>query len=415
MPDNLLKKKSRTTYALQGSSLLPLNQPGRLGSIDLLRGTVMIIMALDHTRNYFHNDAFLFSPTDLDQTSATLFFTRWITHYCAPVFVFLAGISAYLYGVKRNRKELSFFLLTRGVWLIIAELFILSLERTFNPSYPFFNLQVIFAIGVCMIVLSAVIYMRPGFILALSILFIAGHNLLDHVHVTSENNPSFLWALLHEPGEFTFGHFTFAVSYPVLPWIGIIGIGYCLGSFYSPGYDPVKRKKIFISLGWSAIALFIILRSGNFYGDAAHWGSQKNEVFSFLSFLNVTKYPPSLLYALITLGPALIFLAYTEKSLNAWKQKIALFGRVAMFYYLSHILLIHLLALPGAIISGYHLSDMVLTTRINSVQALKGYGFDLIIVYIIWIAVILILYPFCKWFDRYKRAHQSSKKWLSYI
>ena len=399
--------------AMPGSISIDRNR--RLESIDFLRGIIMIIMALDHTRDYFHNDAFLYSPTDLEHTNALLFFTRWITHYCAPVFVFLAGMSAYLYGTRKTRKEQSFFLFTRGLWLVFIELFIVSLERTFNPLYSFFNLQVLFAIGVSMMVLSAAIYMNQRLILMMSILLIAGHNLLDNVDISGDSNLSFLWSLLHEPGQFTFGRFTLNVHYPVLPWIGIMGMGYWLGRFYAPGYDPAKRKKIFNSVGLGAIALFIILRSGNWYGDAAHWTSQKNEMLSFLSFLNVSKYPPSLLYILIMLGPALLFLSRMEKPLNGSVQKIIVFGRVPMFFYLAHILLIHLLALPGAVICGYRMSDMILTTRVNSSPELNGYGFDLAIVYIIWIGVILILFPFCKWFDRYKRVHQATKKWLSYL
>jgi len=194
-----------------------------------------------------------------------------------------------------------------------------------------------------------------------------------------------------------------------------MGIGYCLGRLYAPGYAPAKRKKIFISLGLAAIVLFIVLRSGNWYGDASHWTSQKKAMFSFLSFLNVSKYPPSLLYILIMLGPALLILPHAEKPLKGWIQKITIFGRVPMFFYLAHILLIHLLALPGAVISGYQLSDMILTTSVNRSAQLNGYGFDLPIVYMIWIVVILILYPLCKWFDRYKQTHLGTKKWLSYL
>jgi uncharacterized membrane protein len=372
-------------------------------------------MAIDHVRDYFHNDAFLYDPTDLAQTNVILFFTRWITHFCAPVFVFLAGISAYLYGTKKSKRELSFFLISRGVWLVFAELFILSLFRTFNPAYPYFNLQVIWAIGICMIVLSILIYMRRRFILLTGVLLIAAHNLLDNVHVPGTGILPFTWAVLHEPRLFTLGNFSISVHYPLLPWIGIMAIGYWFGSFYNRNYDQEKRKKILISVGVGAIVLFIILRSGNFYGDAAHWSVQKNALFSFLSFLNVTKYPPSLLYILITLGPALIFLALTEKQLNAWTAKITVLGRVPMFYYLAHILLIHMFAVVAAFISGYKLSDMILSTRVQAVPQLKGYGFDLPIVYGVWVALILFLYPMCKWFDQYKRTHQSSKWWLSYL
>jgi len=404
-----------TMHRVRTSSLFEAAKATRLGSIDLLRGIVMIIMAIDHTRDYFHNSAFVFNPEDLTQTNPILFFTRWITHFCAPVFVFLAGTSAYLYGAKKTRKELSFFLFTRGIWLVFIELFILSLLRTFNPSFHFFNLQVIWAIGISMIVLSALIYMKWFFILLTGIILIGAHNLLDGIHVPGNNLLSFLWSLLHDPARFTFGPFSLNVHYPLLPWIGIMAIGYSAGILYARGFDPAKRKKTLLMLGFGAIVLFIILRSGNLYGDAAHWSAQKNTAFSILSFLNVTKYPPSLLYALMTLGPALIFLALTEKPLNAFARKIEVFGRVAMFYYLAHIFFIHLFAVIGVVILGYQWSDMILTGRVNAAEQLKGYGFDLAVVYVVWVGLILVLYPLCKWFDRYKRTHLPRYKWLSYL
>jgi uncharacterized membrane protein len=398
-----------------GKSISKLPKSKRIESIDFLRGIVMIIMALDHTRDYFHKTAFIYKPEDLDHTNGLLFFTRWITHFCAPVFVFLAGVSAYLYGRKKTRKELSLFLLTRGIWLVLTELFILSLFRTFNFSYRFFNLQVIWAIGISMIVLSAIIYLKRSFILLTGILLIALHNILDTVHVPGIGLSSFFWALLHETGYFTFGRFTFHVHYPLLPWIGVMTIGYYIGNLYKSGYNENKRRRIFLLLGFSSIALFTILRFGNFYGDAAHWSLQKNALFSLLSFLNVTKYPPSFLYILMTLGPAFIFLALAEKSLNSLTEKICVLGRVPMFYYLVHILLIHILATIGAVILGYKWSDMVLTGMISNAQQLKGYGFNLLTVYLVWIVLVLALYPCCKWFDKYKRTHQSAKWWLSYL
>jgi uncharacterized membrane protein len=200
-----------------------------------------------------------------------------------------------------------------------------------------------------------------------------------------------------------------------LPWIGIMLVGYCLGDLYTPAYDEKKRKKTLLSLGFGAIALFILLRSGNFYGDAAHWSVQKNGIYSLMSFLNTSKYPPSLLYVLMTLGPALIFLALTEKPLNALTAKVSVFGRVPFFFYLAHIALVHGLAIIGAMIAGHKWSDMVLTTWVTGSSELKGYGFNLLTVYIIWIGVIMILYPFCKQYDRYKRANQATKRWLSYF
>jgi uncharacterized membrane protein len=205
------------------------------------------------------------------------------------------------------------------------------------------------------------------------------------------------------------------VHYPVMPWIGIMALGYYFGGLYHRGYDAAKRKKMLLWTGASAIALFIMLRSLNIYGDAAEWSLQKNTVFTLLSFLNVTKYPPSLLYMLITLGPAFIFLALAEKPLNTLTEKIAVFGRVPFFYYVIHIYAIHLLAMMAAYILGYHWWDMVLTTRVNLNPALKNYGFSLATVYVVWLVLVLILFPCCQWFDRYKRTHQATKSWLTYL
>jgi len=390
-------------------------ETGRIQSVDLLRGIVMIIMALDHVRDYFHNSAFLYSPEDLSRTSAAIFFTRWITHFCAPVFVFLAGISAYQYGEKKGREALAFFLFTRGLWLVIAELFIVTFGWTFNPSYPFFNLQVIWATGISMIVLTSLIFLDQRIIVLLAILLLAAHNLLDKVHVPGRGITSFAWSLLHEPGYFSFGHWSFSVRYPLLPWIAIITLGYCFGRLYSPAYTTKKRQRILLLSGTAAVLLFITLRSGNFYGDAAHWSGQNKMLFSLLSFLNVTKYPPSFLYSLMTLGPALIFLSLAEKRMLPFAVIFTRIGRVPMFYYLVHIFLIHLLAMLMAVITGYHWSDMVLHMRVNKSPQLKGYGFNLATVYIIWITVVFVLYPLCRWYGRYKTLHQSSKWWLRYV
>src|SRR4030095_14459062 len=324
----------------------------RIESIDFLRGVVMIIMALDHVRDYFHYDAFMYSPTDLSQTNVPLFFTRFITHYCAPVFVFLAGTSSYLYGVKRSKKQLSLYLLTRGLWLVFLEISIVGLFRTF--SYTYLNLQVIWAIGISMIVLSVLIYLPRALILLSAILLIAAHDLLDTVHVAGNSSVEVLWSILHDVKHFTYGYFIIYVHYPVLPWIGVMTAGYYLGSLYARDYPAIKRKQILFTLGVGAIALFIILRFVNWYGDPVQWSTQKNAAFTLLSFLNVEKYPPSLLYLLVTLGPALVFLALTEKPLNnKWMSKIIIFGRVPMFYYLAHILLIHILAIVSALVAGY--------------------------------------------------------------
>ena len=387
----------------------------RIQSIDLLRGIVMILMPLDHVRDFFSRSAFLFDPTDLAQTTPILFFTRWITHFCAPVFVFLAGTSAYLSGVRKGRNELSSFLLTRGAWLVFAEIVIVTFSASFNPTYPFIKLQVIWATGLSMIALAFISRLNRNWILAIGLILVAGHNLLDEVHVQGSGAGAFLWAVLHEHQYFQYGHTTVMVLYPVIPWIGILTLGYWFGRFFVVDFDSDRRKLILNSIGISAILLFIILRAGNFYGDHSSWSTQKNLLFGFMSFINVTKYPPSLLYALVTIGPALIFHAYAEKNLNFKLAPVKVFGRVPMFYYLIHFYIIHLLAMIGAVILGYSWNVMILSKRINETPELKGYGFNLLTVYIIWMALIYFLYPFCKWFDGYKRDHLKSKPWLSYF
>ena len=386
----------------------------RLHSIDLLRGTVMIIMALDHVRDYFHASAFLYDPTDLTRTDVPLFFTRWITHFCAPIFTFLAGASAFLNGTKKTKKELSFFLFTRGLWLVIAEVLIVTLGWTFNPNYPVLILQVIWALGVSMMVLAGMIYLPLTAILVIGLALIGAHNLLDVPPTAGAHTTSFLMGVLHEQHFFFMKPFSIMLGYPVIPWIGIMLVGYAFGQLYLPTVDGGKRRKTLIGLGLSAIALFIIIRFIDLYGDPHPWSAQKTPVFTVLSFLNTTKYPPSLLYILMTLGPALLFLAFAEKPLNRLSEKVVVFGRVPMFFYLLHIYLIHILAVIAATISGFKWSDMVLTGWVSMNAQLKGYGYSLAFVFVLWILIIAAVYPLCKWYDNYKQANRS-KWWLSYI
>jgi uncharacterized membrane protein len=386
----------------------------RIESIDLLRGAVMIIMALDHVRHFFHETTFLYDPVDLQHTTAALFFTRWITHFCAPVFIFLAGVSACLYGARRSTSELSRFLFTRGLWLVFVEMFIVSLGWTFNIGYAFFSLQVIWVIGACMILLAAMVHMNRRAILICGLLVVAGHNLLDSVHVPGQGLGSFVWSLLHEPGYFSFGRLSFKVLYTVLPWIGVMAWGYSFGPLFTPGYDADRRKKLLLQVGAGMIGLFLVLRFFNLYGQAAPWAPQADATFSVLSFLNVAKYPPSLLYLLITLGPAFIFLSIAERPLNGLASRVSVYGRVPMFYYLIHLPLIHLLAMIAAVSTGFPASSLVFkSTHMN--PALSGYGFNLWVVYIVWAAVVLMLYPACQRYDAYKTRHGSRKWWLSYV
>jgi uncharacterized membrane protein len=396
---------SLPTSAIRGQEL-----GSRVSSIDLLRGIVMIIMALDHTRDFFHADSFYFEPTDLEKTTPILFFTRWITHFCAPVFVFLAGTGAFLSGQRKTKKELSFFLFTRGLWLIFLEIFIVGFGWGFNIRYPFTGLAIIWALGVSMIVLAALIHLPIKVIFAIGILIVFGHNLLDNIHYDN-----FLWAVLHETKVFRLNeNHLLRVTYPILPWIGIMALGYCFGVLYRKTVSQETRKKWLLWIGFSAIVLFTVLRYINVYGDPSPWTEQSSAAFTVLSFLNTSKYPPSLIYILMTLGPAMILLAFTENASTRWAKPIIHIGRVPMFYYLLHIYLIHLVAMLAAEFSGYDWRDMIFERRAWLDPQLKGYGFSLFTTYLVWIGIVLFLYPLCKRYDKYKTNHKE-KWWLSYL
>ena len=293
---------------------------------------------------------------------------------------------------------------------MFLDLTVIGLGWTFNMYFPTFFFDTLWALGVSMVALSLLIYLPYYIILIIGCLIVAAHNLLDNFHVTGNNLKAFLWDELHDQRVFNFHGHTLVTAYPVLSWIGIIALGYCFGAVYKKEFTAIKRKKWLIWIGSSAITLFIILRALNIYGDMQPWAYQKSSVFTFLSFLNVTKYPPSLLYSLITLGPAILFLAFAEKPLNAFTKFISTYGRVPMFYYLLHIFLIHFIAMVAAQLTGFGWKAMV----IDDFPQIKGFGFSLIIIYLIWIGLIMALYPLCKWYDKYKTAHKE-KWWLSYL
>ena len=371
-------------------------------------------MALDHVRDYFHADAFLYRPNDLTKASAALFLTRWITNFCAPVFIFLSGTSAFLVGLRKGKKALSIFLLTRGLWLIFLELIVSNFLLSFNFELPFILLLVLWAFGASMIILAALIHLPKPILITIGLLLVFGHNLLDGVAVTGNNAKSFGWSLLHSVGGFTWGPRMVIVSYPLLPWLGVMILGYSLGNLYNPQFDPQQRKKVLIWLGVSAIVLFTIVRYINVYGDLIPWSQQKNSLFTFFSFINTFKYPPSLLFILMTLGPALIFLAFTENANNSISKIVSVYGRVPLFYYLTHFLLLHLFAMIAAQLTGFGWFAMVLDQPVTAEPKLNGYGFSLGITYLVWITVVIALYPVCKRYDSYKQMHKE-KWWLSYL
>jgi uncharacterized membrane protein len=387
----------------------------RITSIDFLRGTIMIIMALDHVRDYLFRDSFYYDPLDLDKTSGILFFTRWITHFCAPIFMLLAGTSAYLIGQKKTKKELSVFLLKRGIWLVFLEMIVVNFGWNFNIAFPMFLFITIWALGICMILLAALIHLPKKLILVFCIVVIAGHNLLDGVHDADNTLSAFGWALVHDQQPFFWHKEIFLVGYPLVPWIAVMPLGYLMGTWFVTGYDADKRQRNLLVAGVSAIVLFILLRYSNLYGDPVKWSVQKSPFFTFLSFLKVNKYPPSLLYILITLGAACLFLAITEKLQGAIVKVVSVYGRVPMFYYLIHIYVIHLIAtISSAFIPGQQWSIWILKQPIWFTHDLKGYGFSLPVAWFIWIAVVILMYPLCKRYDAYKQSHKE-KWWLSYL
>lgn len=408
---------------------LPASQPRsirpRVEAVDLLRGIVMVIMMLDHTREFSHGAALDFDPTDLSKTNVMLFFTRWITHYCAPVFVFLAGTGAFFQAAKgKSKGELSKFLLTRGLWLVVVEMAIVRFIVWFNFDLHFvFMWQVIWAIGISMIVLAGLIYLPLRVIGIFSIAMIALHNLLDAIRVNSMPAPgsppappgfwTSVWMVLHQPGVIFFKPNVYGlVLYPLIPWVGVMGAGYVFGSLYQ--LEAERRRKILFRLGLGLIAAFIVLRGINIYGDPNRWSLQKNFIFTVLSFLNVSKYPPSLLFLLMTLGPAIFALTGFDRiAPGPFSKAIITFGRVPLFFYIGQWIVAHGLAIiVGYLLGqpvGWQFADMLHRPSPNP----GNLGFSLWVVYLFWIVGVCLLYPLCRWFAGVKQRRRDW--WLSYL
>jgi uncharacterized membrane protein len=380
----------------------------RIEAIDVVRGVIMILMALDHVRDFFGNSGL--NPTDPATTTVPLFFTRWITHFCAPVFFLLTGTGAYLSLRKQTKPELSRFLFTRGLWLIFLELTVTRcLGWQFNFDYHVTMLIVLWALGWAMILLSILVYLPASVVTAFGVVMIATHNLLDSV---DSSNP--FWSILHSPNVIVNqpGRVV-RVIYVLIPWIGVTAAGYGLGQIYSR--PSTRRKAFLLPLGIGLTAAFLVLRGVDVYGDPLPWSTQKSAVFTALSFLNTTKYPPSLLYLLMTLGPALLFLWAVDAGTPRWLRPALIVGKVPMFYYLLHIPLIHLLAVAVcyARYGQVHWMFESPTLRQFPITLPPGWGYSLPIVYLVWAVVVLTLYPLCRWFADLKR--RRSDAWLSYF
>jgi uncharacterized membrane protein len=380
----------------------------RIEAVDVVRGVIMILMALDHVRDFFGNSGL--NPTDPATTTIPLFFTRWITHFCAPVFFLLTGTGAYLSLRKKTKRELSRFLLTRGVWLIFLELTVTRcLGWQFNFDYQVTLLLVLWALGWAMIVLSALVYLPASVVTTFGVVMIATHNLFDSVE---SSNP--LWSILHSPNFIVNnpGRIVF-VTYALIPWIGVTAAGYGLGQIYS--WPSPRRKAFLLPLGLGLTAAFLVLRCIDVYGDPLRWTTQKSAAFTALSFLNTTKYPPSLLYLLMTLGPALLFLWAADAGTPRWLWPALTVGKVPMFYYLLHIPLIHLIAVAVCYARYGQVHWMFESPSLGQfpITPPPGWGYSLPIVYLVWAAVVLTLYPLCRWFASLKQ--RRSDAWLSYF
>jgi uncharacterized membrane protein len=378
----------------------------RIDSIDLLRGLIMLLMALDHTRDFF-------GPGGMDVRNVAdpgLFLTRWITHFCAPLFIFLAGTSAYLYGTRgRTVGEVSRFLLTRGLWLIVIEFTVVRLGWTFSFDLNFFVAQVIWAIGATMVALAVLVYLPRWAIAAVALAMIGGHNLLDGIRADHLGAAGGLWTILHQRGLLHLGpDIKLYVLYPLVPWIGVMAAGYALGPVFR--LDPAARRRWLLGLGASTSVAFVVLRAINLYGDPVPWVTQDSWVATLLSFLNCEKYPPSLLYLAMTLGPGLLLLAAFESARGWLADAITTYGRVPFFYYVLHIFVIHALAVAFAWLTVGNAAWLFGDPPLDKPAS---YGLSLPGVYLVWLLVILALYPACRWFASVKRRRR--EWWWSYL
>lgn len=394
-----------------------MQERGRILSIDILRGLVMVIMALDHTRDYFNVNAISGQdPLDLATTTPLIFFTRWITHFCAPIFVLLSGLSAFLVVDRTSKKgAAALFLVKRGLWLIVAEVTVVSIGWSFSLAWPFTMFQVIWAIGMNMILLAAVVHLPVRWICVLGVAIIVGHNALDGITIQPEWPlwQQVGWSLLHESNVFKPDDVhVIAIGYPVLPWFGVMMIGYSLGALYRSNVSAQARHALLGQIGATAIAVFMVMRLINGYGDMHHWSSQSTEIRTIMSFLDCTKYPPSLLYTCMTIGPGLLILASAERWTSPLSRMMITFGRVPFFYYLAHIYLIHSLAWITALVVGTTWSALDPTASFGGMPI--GFGFEIEWVYVFWISVVLLLYPACRWYDVYKTSHKHIA-WLRYL
>jgi len=388
----------------------------RLSSLDITRGLVIVLMALDHVRDFVMTAA-VQDPTADPAASPLLFASRWITHFCAPTFVFLAGTSAGLMASRKSSGELATFLLTRGMWLIALEVVVISAAWSFAPTGVagfggriYIAMQVIWAIGASMVVLAGAQFLGKCVCLGIGLAILLGHNLLDTAwpaaSTTGTTGP--LWVVLHARQLYEIGPFRIFFSYPLLPWLGVMFLGYgAAGLFQLP---ETSRTRRLLGIGIGLVMAFILLRAMNVYGDPSPWTAEPGgSAASVMSFLATTKYPPSLLYVLMTLGPAAIACAFVDRLPGSIRNVLLTFGRAPLAFYIAHLYLVHALAIVLGVAQGLAAEQFLTHYRFFP----KGFGVGLWGVYLIWIAVIAMLYPLCRWVAALKARRKDW--WLSYI
>ena len=373
----------------------------------------MVIMALDHVREFIHKTSMTQDPTNLETTTAILFLTRWVTHLCAPAFVFLAGISAFIsIRRKNNLRESRKFLLTRGIWLLVLEFAVINFALWFDIQYRLLLMEVIAAIGLSFIVLSFLLRLPSRVIGIIGVLLIIIQNLVQNITVPSDPVMAFIFSVLFHPGltQLSQEH-SFYTAYPLISWLGIMLAGFSFGELFD--LNPEKRRKIFLRSGMAVLSAFIIIRAINIFGDPSGWSLQKNWFFTFLSFINVSKYPPSLLFTFLFTGITLTLLSVSETYKSRLSGMISVYGRVPLFYFIIHLFIIHATMFLVLFIQGFGTEDFVFGAFKNG-RPETGGGTGLTLIYIIWIVLVLFLYPVCKWFGEYKAA-QPEKRLLRFL
>lgn len=383
----------------------------RLESIDLLRGIIIVIMALDHVHDFFGVPGA--NPVNLATTTVPLFLTRWITHFCAPVFFLLTGTGAFLTLRRMSKRELSGFLVTRGLWLIVLEAVVMRFALQFNVDYQVTLLIVLWALGWAMIVLAGLIHLPTWALVTVGVAMVAGHNLLDGIAPTAFGALAPLWTVLHVPGFLVTGPHTVFVTYPLVPWLGVTALGYALGQFYA--WDAGRRQAWLLRLGLALTVGFVVLRWLNVYGNPFPWSAQRSPLWTLVSFLNTQKYPPSLLFLLMTLGPALLLLRAFDAGTPRLLRPALAFGKVPLFFYVLHFYLIHLLAVVLCYVGYGDVGGMFRSQDLGHFPftAPPGWGLGLPWIYAIWIGVVLALYPLCRWYAGVKRRRRDW--WLGYL